>query len=449
MEIVRNDIDALNATITVKIGENDYLSSVEKTLKTQQKNAEIKGFRKGKAPIGMIKKLYGTAVLVDEVNKLVSNKLYQYIVENNIDILGEPLPTEGNQENIDWKKAKEFEFSYDIGLSPKFELNLSDENKVTRYVIEVSEEMIANGVEMHGRRFGENTKVDIVEEKDLLRGDFAELARVNPKKDGIQKENVAIALEYMKDDEIRKQFVGAKEGDEISFDLKKAYPNVTDLASLLEVEKEEIEGAGNNFRFTIREIQRFKAHEINQELFDKVYGKDTVSTEDEFRAKIKEEIATQLVGDTDFKLGMDVKTMLQEGIQFDIPEAFLKRWLVLANEQITEEMVDTDFSNYAKEIKWQLIKAKIAKENEVKVTPEEVKEFAKGIAVMQFRQYGMMDNIPEQYLDSYAEQMLQNKQEAQKLYERKEEEKIIDVAKSKVTVEDKNVTIEEFNKMFE
>lgn len=449
MEIVRNDIDALNATITVKIGEEDYLPAVEKTLKIQQRNAEHKGFRKGKVPMGMIKKLYGTAILLDEVNKLVSNKLYQYIVENKIEIVGEPLPTEGNQEEIDWKKDKEFEFSYDIGLKPEFELDFSEKTKVTRYLIEVSDEMLTNGIEMHTRRFGENTKVDEVAEKDLLRGDFVELARVNPKKDGIQKENVAIALEYMKDDEIRKQFIGAKEGDEISFDLKKAYPNVTDLASLLEVEKEVIESAGNNFRFTIKEIQRFKMHEINQELFDKVYGKDSVKSEEEFKTKIKEEIATQLEGDTDFKLGVDVKTMLQENIQFDIPETFLKRWLVLANEQITEEMVGENFENYAKEIKWQLIKAKIGKENDVKVTSEEVKEFAKEVAVMQFRQYGMMDNIPEQYLDSYADQMLENKQEAQKLYERKEEEKIIDVVKTKVTIEDKKVTIEEFNKMFE
>lgn len=448
MDIVRNDIDALNATVTVRVAPEDYETIVEKTLKEQQKRAEIKGFRKGKVPMGMIKKLYGTAILVDEVNKLVTNNLYKYIVDNNVEILGEPLPNESEQAEIDWKKDTEFAFSYDLGLSPEIKVNATKRNKVTRYPILITDEMIANGVEMHARRFGENKTVDEVAENDLLRGDFVELAKVNPKKDGIQKENVAIALEYMKDEDSKKLFVGAKKGDTIDFDLKKAYPNTADLSSLLDVSKEEVEGANAKFRFMIQEISRFAPHEVNQELFDKVYGEGVVSSEKEFKAKIKEEISGQISGDTDYKLSLDIKKVLQEKTQFDLPEAFLKRWLVLANKDFTEESVAENFANYSEEIKWQLIKSKIAKENELKATPEDVKELAKSYALTQFRQYGIMD-VPEEHLEQYTTQMMQNKQEVQRLYERVEEEKVLDFIKTKVTIEDKEVTVEEFNKMFE
>lgn len=448
MDIVRNDIGTLNATITVKVTTEDYADTVEKTLKEQQKRAEVKGFRKGKVPMGMMKKLYGTAILVDEVNKLVTNSLYKYIVDNNIDILGEPLPNETEQAEIDWKNDKDFAFTYDLGLSPEIKVSATKKNKVTRYPIKVTDEMIANGIEMHARRFGENKPADVVEDNDLLRGDFVELARVKPKKDGIEKENVAIALEYMKDEESKKQFEGAKQGDVIDFDLKKAYPNLADLSSLLDVSKEEIEAANAKFRFTIQEISRFVSHEVNQELFDKVYGEGTVSSEEEFKTKIKEEIASQISGDTDYKLSLDIKKMLQEKTKFDLPEAFLKRWLVLANKDFTEESVAENFANYSGEIKWQLIKAKIAKENELKATPEDVKELAKSYALSQFRQYGIMD-VPDEHLEQYTAQMMQNKQEVQKLYERVEEEKVLDFIKTKITVEDKEVTVEEFNKMFE
>lgn len=448
MDIVRNDKDALNATITVSVTPEDYETAVAKTLKEQQKRAEIKGFRKGKVPMGMMKKMYGTAVLVDEVNKLVSNNLYKYIVDNNIEILGEPLPNENEQAKIDWKKDTDFAFTYDIGLSPEIKINATKKNKVTRYPIKVTEEMIENGVTMHARRFGENKSADKVEDNDLLRGDFVELARVNPKKDGIQKDNVAIALEYMKDEDSKKEFIGAKQGDNIEFDLKKAYPNLADLSSLLDVSKEDIEAAGSKFRFTIQEISRFSPHDVDKTLFDKVYGEGAVNSEEEFRAKIKEEISQQIAGDTDYKLGLDIKKMLQDKTEFDLPEAFLKRWLVLANKDFTEESVAENFTNYAGEIKWQLIKAKIAKENELKATADEVKELAKDVALTQFRQYGIMD-VPEEHLVKYAEQLMQNQQEVQRLYERVEEEKVIDFIKSKVTVEDKEVTVEVFNKMFE
>lgn len=448
MDIVRNDNDALNAKITVSVTPEDYEAAVAKTLKEQQKRADVKGFRKGKVPLGMIKKMYGTAILVDEVNKLVTNSLYKYIIDNNIEILGEPIPNETEQAEIDWKKDKEFAFTYDLGLSPEIKINATKKNKVTRYPIKITDEMIANGVQMHARRFGENKAVQKVADKDLLRGDFVELAKVNPKKNGIQKENVAIALEYMKDEESKTQFVGKKKGDVIDFDLKKAYPNLSDLSSLLDVKKEEIEAAGSKFRFTIQEISRFAPHELNQELFDKVYGKDTVQSEKDFKAKIQEEIASQIGGDTDYKLGLDVKKMLQEKTTFDLPEAFLKRWLVLANKDFTKESVEENFANYSEEIKWQLIRAKIAKENELKALPEDVKELAKNYALAQFRQYGIMD-VPEEHLEQYTAQLMQNKQEVQKLYERVEEEKVIDFIKSKVTIEDKEVTVEEFNKMFE
>lgn len=448
MNIVRTDIDKLNATIAISIEKSDYERQVEKILKNHQKNAVMDGFRKGKVPMGMIKKLYGTQVLVEEVNKLVSNKLFQYIVDEKINILGEPLPNEELQKEIDWKQDTDFELIYDIALSPEYELSLTKKDKVANHPIKIDAKMLKEGVNTHSRRFGENVQAETVSEKDLLKGDFVEMAKVNPKKDGISKEMGIISLEYMKDEEILKSFVGAKKGDAITFDLKKAYPNDSDIASLLEIEKEEAANLNSPFRFTIKEILHFTPHEINQELFDKSYGEGTIKDEKEFEAKIKEEIAEQLSHDTAYKLSLDIKEKLLDKAKFDLPEAFLKRWLIATNENFTEEQVEKDFAAYSEDIRWQLIKDKLMKENEIKVEQEELIDTAKQVALMQFRQYGMMD-VPEEHLTNYANQILANKEEARKLHDRKIEEKVIDLIKSKITVEDKEVTVDQFNKFFE
>lgn len=448
MNIVKKDVDALNATITVNVTPEDYSEVVDKKLKEHQKKAELKGFRKGKAPLAMIKKLYGTSILVEEINRLVTNSLYRYIVDNNLDILGEPLPNEEEQSEIDWKNTTDFSFVYDVGISPNIDLNLSKEDKITRYVIDVSETTLDKGVEMHASRFGQNEGVDEVAEKDLLRGNLVEMSGETPSEDGIDKEDVAISLEYMKDEEIKQQFIGAKKGDEIVFDLKKAYPNVADLASLLEVEKEIVENLESNFRFTINEISRYIPHPLNQELFDKVFGEGTVKDEKEFREKVKEEISKQLEKNTEYKLNIDLKTMLLDNIKFDLPETFLKKWLVLSDEKLTKEIVEENSEGYLSELRWQLIKAKVAKQYEITVSEEEVKETAKMVALEQFRMYGMME-VPDEHLENYAQELMKNKEQYQKIHLQKEEQKIYASIATEITLEDKSISEEDFNKLFE
>lgn len=449
MNITKTNIDDLNAVIKLQIVKEDYESRVNDVLKDYRKKANINGFRAGKVPMGVIKKMYGTPVLAEEINKLMSQELMKYIRENDLNIMGEPLPNETDQKEINWEKDTEFEFVFDIALSPEYTLNLSKRDKISFYKIIVDEKMIENGVDMHARRFGTNNEAEVVEEKELLKGNYAQVdAEGKLVEEGIVSENVAISLEYMKDEDSKKKFIGAKKEDVIVFSPAKAFENKSDLASMLNISKEEAEVLDADFQFTITEVNKFVNAELNQELFDKVFGEGTVSSIEEFKAKIKEDIEKQLINDSDYKFLIDAKEKLVKKAKITLPEAFLKRWIIATNKEMTAEQVETDFANYTDEFKWQLIKNRLTEENELKVTEEEVLEFAKKQALMQFQQYGMMD-VPEDYLNNYAQQMMQNKDEQRKIYERKIDEKVVEYLKTAVKVEEKELTTEEFNKMFE
>jgi trigger factor len=449
MNITKTNIDDLNAVIKLQIVKEDYESRVNDILKNYRKKANINGFRAGKVPMGVIKKMYGTPVLADEINKILSEELMKYIRENELNIMGEPLPNETDQKAINWEKDTEFEFSFDIGLSPEYTLNLSKKDKIKFHKIIVDEKMIENGVEMHTRRFGSNNPAEKVEEKELLKGNFAQVdADGNLVEDGIVSENVAMSLEYMKDEDAKKKFIGAKKDDAVVFNPTKAFENKSDIASMLNISKEEVETLDSDFQFTISEITNFVNAELNQELFDKVFGEGTVSSEEEFKAKIKEDIEKQLENDSDYKFLIDAKAKLVKKSKIELPETFLKRWIVATNKEMTTEQVETDFANYSDEFKWQLIKTKLVQENDLKVSQEEVIEFAKKQALMQFQQYGMMD-VPEEYLENYAKQMMENQDEQRKIYERKADDKVVEFLKEKVKLEEVEMTTEEFNKLFE
>ncbi|NOU58807.1 trigger factor [Marinifilum caeruleilacunae] len=449
MNITKTNIDDLNAVIKLQIVKEDYESRVNDVLKDYRKKANINGFRQGKVPMGVIKKMYGTPVLADEVNKLLSEELMKYIRENDLKILGEPLPNETEQKEINWEKDTDFEFAFDIALTPEYTLNLSKRDKMTFFKIAVDEKMIENGVEMHARRFGSNEPAEAVEEKELLKGNFAQVdAEGKLVEEGITSNDVALSLEYMADEDAKKKFVGAKKDDVVVFNPAKAFANKTDLASMLNIAKEEAENLDADFQFTITEINKFVNAELNQELFDKVFGEGTVSSEEEFKAKIKEDIEKQLVNDSDYKFLIDAKEKLVKKSKMDLPEAFLKRWIIATNKEMNEEQVEKDFANYVDEFKWQLIKNRLTEENELKVEQEEIMEFAKQQALMQFQQYGMMD-VPEEYLTNYAQQMMQNQEEQRKIYERMIDNKIVEFLKGAIKIEEKEVSTEEFNKMFE
>jgi FKBP-type peptidyl-prolyl cis-trans isomerase (trigger factor) len=399
--------------------------------------------------MGVIKKMYGTPVLADEVNKLLSDELMKYIRENDLKILGEPLPNETEQKEINWEKDTDFEFAFDIALTPEYTLNLSKRDKMTFFKIAVDEKMIENGVEMHARRFGSNEPAEVVEEKELLKGNYAQVdAEGKLVEEGITSEDVAISLEYMTDEDAKKKFIGAKKGEVVVFNPAKAFANKTDLASMLSISKEEAENLDADFQFTITEITKFVNAELNQELFDKVFGEGTVSSEEEFKNRIKEDIEKQLVNDSDYKFLIDAKEKLVKKAKMELPEAFLKRWIIATNKEMNEEQVEKDFANYVDEFKWQLIKNRLTEENELKVEQEEVMEFAKQQALMQFQQYGMME-VPEEYLTNYAQQMMQNQEEQRRIYERMIDNKIVEFLKDAIKIEEQEVSTEEFNKMFE
>ncbi|MFA8434005.1 MAG: trigger factor [Marinifilaceae bacterium] len=449
MNITKTNIDELNAVIKLQIVKEDYESRVNDVLKDYRKKAKIDGFRPGKVPMGLIKKMYGTAILADEVNKVLGQELTKYIVDNNLNILGEPLPNETEQKEINWEKDEEFEFAFDIAMSPEYTLNLSKRDKMIFHKILVDEKMIENGVEMHARRFGSNQDAEVVGEKELLKGNFVQVdAEGNAVEEGITAENVAISLEYMKDEESKAKFLGAKKEDAIVFNPAKAFTNKSDLASMLSISKEEAENMDADFQFTITELTTFVPAEVNQELFDKVFGEGTINSVEEFQAKIKEDIEAQLVNDSNYKFLIDAKEKLVKKAKIKLPEAFLKRWIVATNKEMNEEQVEKDFANYSDDIRWQLIKDKLVKDHELKVSEEEIVEFAKQTALMQFQQYGLM-NVPEEHLENYAQQILQNQEERRKIYDRKADDKIVSFLKETIKIEEKEVSTEEFNKMFE
>jgi trigger factor len=450
MNIVRKDIDNVNALVTVKISKTDYQEKFEKTLQEYRRKANIPGFRPGMVPVGLVKKMYGKAILAEEVNKLVSDGIYNYIKENNIQILGEPLPNETEQPSIDFDAQEEFDFVFDLGIAPEFELKLDKKDKIKSYQIVVSDEMIQNQVNSYVGRFGSYIQVDTVEEKDVVKGDLLEMGadkKVN--ESGIKVEAGVLTPAYIKDKKQKKSFVGAKIGDVIVFNPQSAFENESEISSLLKVSKDEAKKITADFMITITGITRYQEAEINQVLFDKVFGEGVVASEEEFQAKIKENIQENLQADSDYKFTLDAQKYLVKKLSDVVfPEAFLKRWVVLTNKNLTEEAVEKDFPAMLDDLKWHLIKDKLSKENNVKVEAVDIEEYAKKIAKSQFAQYGMA-NVPDDILDGYVKDMLKKEESVRNIVDKVVESKAMEVVKAAVKLEMKEVSIEEFNKMFE
>ncbi|MBE9469219.1 MAG: trigger factor [Bacteroidetes bacterium] len=448
MNITKESIDELNATLKIKLEKEDYEAKVNNVLKDYRKKAKIDGFRPGMVPMGLVQKMYGKTVLAEEINKILSENLTKHIIDEKLNILGEPLPSIKEQAPIDWDNQTEFEFAFDIALSPEFELNLSKRDKVIFYDIDVADDLIDKTIDSHTKQFGTTEKVDLVEENEILKGDIAQVDKDGKiLEGGISKEDIMISLEVMKDDKIKKSFVGANVNQLITFNLKKAYPNDTEISSMLSISKEEAEKLDSDFQFTIKEITKFGSCEVNQELFDKIYGEGKVKSVEEFRTKIKEEIKKDFDEQSNYKLLIDVKAKLIKKTKLALPDEFLKRWLLLSNKELTKEILDKDYENFQKDLQWQLIKEKIIKGQELKVTDEEILEEAKKVTLQQFRQYGMR-NIPEEQLETYAKSIIEKPEDKRKVVDSKLEKKIIEFVKETIKLENKEMTFDEFNKLF-
>jgi trigger factor len=450
MNITRENIDELNAILTVLVEKSDYEATVNDVLKNYRKKANMPGFRPGMVPAGLIKKMYGKAALAEEVNKIISKSLTEYIHAENLNVLGEPLPNEERQTAIDWDNQSDFSFVFDIGMGPVIEAKLDKELTIPYFSIVADEEIVNKQVDAYAGRLGENKIVDNIEEKDTVRGTFVQLDEAgNELVGGILADKVVIAIDVMKDEEIKASFIGKKAGDILVFDPVKAYDNKHEVGHMLNISHEEAENLSGNFSFTIEEVLRFEKAELTPDLFTKIYGEESgISTEEEFRARVKAEIEENFLYSSDYKFALDSREALVMKNQFDLPEAFLKRWIKATNEKMTDEQIDGDFANFILDLKWQLIKDKIVKDNELKITEEDVRALAKEMAAMQFRQYGL-NNVADEHLENYANKMLEKEEERRKLVSRKQEDVIIATIKSKVTLDMKEISHEEFNKMLE
>jgi trigger factor len=443
MNIQRQDIDAINATLTIEVTKNDYEEKVEKTLRDYRKRANIPGFRQGMVPASLVKKMYGKAVLAEEIQKIVSDSLFGYIKENNIEILGEPLQNEA-QPTIEFDTQEDFTFIFDIAIAPAIALNLA-KMKVPYYKIAITDEMVENQVKSYTGRFGSYESVDKIEEKDVVKGDLIEVGNA----DGIKVEAGVLSPAYMKTAAAKKLFVGKKVGDEITFNPKKAYENKTEISSLLKIKKEEVEDLTANFTMTVTGITRYKESEVNQELFDKAFGEGNVKSEEEFIAKIKENIQQNLDADGDYKFGIDAqKAIIKQLDKVEFPETFLKRWVLATNKELTEEGLVKEFPEMLKALKWHLASDKLAKDNDIKVEYEDIVAFAKKVAQSQFAQYGM-NNMPDDVLTNYAQDMLKDEKSVKNMVGNVMHEKVMAIVKTSVKLDEKEISIEDFNKLLE
>jgi len=449
MNITRENIDDLNAVLKINVVKPDYEEKVETVLKDYRKKASIKGFRPGMVPIGLVKKMYGRAVEIDEINKIVTENIQKYLTDEKLEILGDPLPKTDEQEKFDFDTQEEFTFTFEIGLSPAFEIKLSKKNKVNLYEIIIDDKMKNDYVENYTRRYGELRKAEVTEDKDVIKGSIEPIDKKgNVLSEGPSVEETSLGIDIIKDNKIKKLFIGKGLNDTIDFDIKKAYPNDTEIAGILRIKKEEVADLDANFRFTVKDISRFFPAELGTDLFDKIYGPGIVASVDEFMKKIEDEITVNLKKETDFKVMMDIKALILEKTEFQLPEEFLKKWLLRVNEKTTEEQIEKEFESFKKDLKWQLIRNKVARENDIKITEEELLAEAATITRYQFQQYGLFYATDEQ-INNYAKETLKREEDAKRIAEKILEEKVILIMKELVKLESKSVTADEFNKLFE
>ena len=448
MQVTHELKDDLNGIIKINLDVEDYKTTVDTVLKDYRKKVNMPGFRPGNVPMGMVKKMYGKSVMAEEINKILLEQLNKYITDEKLEILGNPLPIADDSINFDINKLDSFNFSYDIGLAPQFEVKLSAKYKFDYNKITVDDELVDKQISDVTRRYGKVNQVDESGENDMLNGEFVELDAEGNNKEGGIVHTSTIALEFIEDEATKTELTGKKVGDTFVVDPFVVSKGHDDLGKMLNISHEQVHALeGVKFNFTVGQIYHMEPAELNEDLFEKVYGKDAVSTEEEFKNKVKEEMNTAFLKDSDRLLSRDVQTKLIEKFNVDLPDEFLKRWLKAASEQpISEDQIESEYDAYSKGLRWSLIENKIIKENEVNVEKEEVVEYTKELLKMQFAQYGQA-NVDDELLSQSAQNVLGNQEETRKIYEQLYAEKVINVYKEKFKLVDKDVTYDEFVKL--
>lgn len=453
MNISFENPDKINGLLTLTVEKEDYEKDVQKTLKDYKKKANVPGFRPGMVPMSMIKRQYETAVKVDVVNKILGEKLYEYVRDNKIQMLGEPLPNEEKQKQLDFKGDGPFEFVFDIAVAPEFKIELTDKDSIDYYTIDVDDKLVDQQVEMFQSRAGHYDKMEEYDatNNDMLKGDIHELdADGNTKEGGITVESAVLMPEYIKVDEQKCLFDGAKLGSIITFNPKKAYPeNNAELTSLLKITKEQAETLTADFTYQVTEISRFVKAEVNQELFDQVFGKDEVKDEKAFRKKIADGLKAQLVNDSDYKFITDLRKYTEDKVgELQFPDTLLKKVMLKNNKDKGEKFVDENYEASIKELKWHLIKEQLVRANSIKVEDSDIKEVAKQVTRIQFAQYGM-NNVPDEYIEQYANEMLKDNKQIDRLVDRAIDVKLTVALKNVVKLNEKRISLDDFNKMMQ
>ena len=442
--------DKVNGLMTLTIEQSDYAEKVEKTLKDYRKRAQVPGFRPGQAPMGMIKRQYGMSVKVDEINRLLGEKLYEYVRENKIQMLGDPLPSD-KQQPLNFEGDGPFEFVFDIAVAPEFKAELTGRDKIDYYQITVDDKLIDQQIQMYASRAGQYEKADSYESRDMLKGDLRELdEQGNTKEGGITVDSAVLMPEYIKVEDQKKIFDGVKPGDIITFNPKKAYPdNDSEVAALLKLKKEDVAELTSDFSYQITEISRFKPAAVDQKLFDQVFGEGTVKDEQEFRAKIAESLKPQFAADSDYKFLLDVRAHMEKKVgKLQFPDALLKRIMLNNNKDKGEKFVEENYEKSIVELEWHLIKEQLVAAQQIKVEDADLKQVAKEAARAQFAQYGM-SNVPEEYLDNYADEMLKKRENIDGIVDRAVDVKLTAALKNVVKLNEKSVTLDEFNKLMQ
>ena len=447
MKVTKKVVDDVNIVLELDIEKADYAEAVEKELKETRKKLQMPGFRKGMVPAGMVKKMYGQQITVDEVNKLINNSMYEYISENKLNVLGEPMVSE-EQQPVDFATAEQFTVKFDIAIAPEFKLDLEGA-KIPYYTIQVSDKMVEEQVDGLRNRFGEVVAADEAVADDVIKGNMAELDEAgNIKEDGITVENATVLPRFFQNDDEKKKFEGAKKLSSVDFNPAAAYNNnQTELASLLQKKPEEIAGITANFRFSITEISHRKPAEMNEEFFKMAYGEDC-TTEEAFMAKVKEYIAGQLAANSEYKFSADAKDVLMKQVgKLNFPEKALKKWLLARDEKRDAAKLDEDFPRMMEDLTWQLIEEKIVADKGIQLSDDDIRNEAREYVSMQMAQYGM-SNLPEEYMKSYIDSIVKDEKQRAQLRDGAITRRIMAEIKKAAKLQTKEVSMEDFQKLF-
>ncbi|MBS1502617.1 MAG: trigger factor [Bacteroidetes bacterium] len=444
MNISQEKTGDLSAVVTINIKPEDYRPRVEKAIKDHAKKAKIPGFRPGMVPPSHIKKMYGKSILVDEVNNLLSDTLNNYINEQQMEVLGQPLPKADDTKEYNWDFADNFEFNYEVGLAPAFDIDFSSKDKVTQYVIKPELEVLDERIKNLRRAYGKMTNPDVSADDDVV---YAELVQLSPDgsvfEDGISN-TASVRLDQVQDEKIKKSLIGLKKGDEVVLDVQKAYNNdAARVAAILKIDEDLAADVKSKFRLTVKNVNRLEESDLNQEFFDKLFGEGKVTSEDEFKAEVTKEIEAMYTQDSERKLQNDLYKLALDKATFNLPDDFLKRWLKATNENLSDEELTGGYDDFAKNLKWTLIENKVIKDNKIEIKYEDVFQTAKARLDAQFRMYSPQP-LSEEQLSQYAVQFLQNKEQANKIFEEVKAVKVLEFLKSVVTLDQKDITSKKF-----